>query len=67
MKRTHRELLVLNWAVTFQDHDNIEYYEYKQLKSLLSRRELVELYHRVKAGHPMLVVNNTKVHAVQGV
>lgn len=50
MKRTHRQLLVLNYAVAFKDNDDLVYMEYHQLKKYLSRQELVNLYRKLKQG-----------------
>lgn len=48
MKRTHRTLLVMNYAVSFQDHDEVTYMEWSLLKKYLSRKELIQLIHNFK-------------------
>ena len=48
MKRTHYDLLVMNFAVSFQDDDDVCYMEWPQLKKYLSRKELIMLIHAFK-------------------
>lgn len=67
MKRTHRLMLVLNFAVSFQDNDSIEYMEYDQLKLFLTRKELMHLYARLKAGDNYATFCNSTINQVVGV
>lgn len=41
-------MLVLNYIVTFKDHDQWEYMEYEQLKLFLTRRQRMMLYNNLK-------------------
>lgn len=46
--RTHRNLLVMNYAVSFQDNDDTSVMEWSQLKKVLSRQELIQLVRAFK-------------------
>jgi hypothetical protein len=68
MKRLHRTLLVLNYAVSYQDEDHTSYMEWAQLKKLLTRSELIQLIRNVRAGrHYMSAMSNPLVSQVIGV
>lgn len=67
MKRTHRTLLVLNYAVTFQDQDGFAYMEYAELKRYMSRKEMMVLYRTIKSGARQLLVSNAQIHTITGV
>lgn len=67
MKRTHRLMLVLNYVVTFQDHDGFAYMEYADLKRYMSRKELTALYAGLKAGLRQFSVSNASIHTITGV
>lgn len=74
MKRTHRQMLVLNYAVSFKDHDDIVYMEYRHLKKYLSRQELINLYRKLRQGgdcsnclYGADLESNVQVHQVVGV
>ncbi len=66
--RTARTLLVLNYAVGFQDHDDCVYMEWAQLKKYLSRAELIQLIKNVKSGKNYLSgMDNAQISQVIGV
>lgn len=68
MSRTHRKLLVLNYVVSFQDHDDWTYMEWTQLKKYLTRPELIQLIRNVKAGKNYVSnLDNVKISQVVGV
>jgi hypothetical protein len=67
MKRTHRDLLVYNWVVTYQDHDEFSYMEWAQLKKYLSRRELIQLIRTVRSGGNQVIFSNPLISSVTGV
>lgn len=67
MKRTHRDLLVYNWVVTYQDHDGFSYMEWSQLKKYLSRRELIQLIRTVRQGGNQVIFSNPVISSVTGV
>ncbi len=48
MRRTHRELLVLNYWVSFNDSDDTRVVEWRHLKKYLTRREIIQLIKEVK-------------------
>ena len=48
--RTHRKLLVYNYAVSFNDHDDTLYMEWHDLKRYCTRNELIMLIRAIKAG-----------------
>jgi hypothetical protein len=67
MKRTHRDLLVYNWIVTYQDEDGFSYMEWAQLKKYLSRRELIQLIRTVRSGGNQVIFSNPLISSVTGV
>ena len=67
MKRTHRDLLVLNYVVTMAEDDSWFYCEWHQLKKYLTRAELIQLIRNVKNDKNYYISTNGVVHSVQGV
>jgi hypothetical protein len=67
MKRTHRDLLVYNYVVTFQDHDEWTYMEWRHLKKYLTRSELIQLIRTVRQGGNQVIYSNPKISSVTGV
>jgi hypothetical protein len=67
MKRTHRTLLVLNYAVTEYETDGFYYCEWDYLKKILTRPELIQLIRNVRQGKNYIIPDNGTIHAVEGV
>jgi hypothetical protein len=65
MKRTHRDLLLLNFVITPQDTDDWFYSTWDALRRHLTRAELVRLVRAVRMGERYIVLANERLHSVQ--
>ncbi len=71
VKRTHNTLLAHEWEVTFHNSEQVMRMKYKQLSKYLSRKEMLNLYVKLKDNINWLSVSeldsNPTVKKVMGV
>jgi hypothetical protein len=74
MKRTHNNLLLLNFVVTFKDNDDYVYSSFKGLKRRLKRKDMIRIIQAVKSNprayrdtgvNYIITEDNALVHSIQ--
>lgn len=74
MKRTHQNLLLLNFCVTNKEADDFFYVEFKSLKKYLKRQDLIRIVKAVRSNpnaysdtgiNYVVTEDNASVHSVQ--
>ena len=76
MKRTHNNLLLLNFIVTFKDEDSFVYSSFKSLKKRIKRKDMIRIVQAVKSNpraysdtgvNYIITEDNASVHSIQWV
>jgi hypothetical protein len=70
MKRTHNNLLLLNFVVTFKDNDDYVYSSFKGLKRRLKRKDMIRIIQAVKSNPRayndyIITEDNASIHSIQ--
>ena len=74
MKRTHNNLNLLNFVITYKDPDVYEYCEFRYLKRILKRQDVIKIIQAVKSNpraysdtgvNYVITEDNASIHSVQ--